>query len=156
MVKSKVLMVCLGNICRSPLAQGILEDKINKKDLSFIEVDSAGTSSNHVSEHPDRRSIEVAQQNHIDISKQKARQIQIDDLREFNHILVMDQSNYKNVLQLCTDQQQKEKVSLICSYLKTETPTEVPDPYFGQKDGFKHVFDLLNKALDEFIAKELL
>ena len=99
---TKILMVCLGNICRSPLAQGILEHKAKINNTKII-VDSAGTGSWHVGSSPDIRSIETAKNHNIDISKQKARQFSTNDFNEFDKILVMDTSNLTNILRLCSN-----------------------------------------------------
>lgn len=147
---TKILMVCLGNICRSPLAQGILESKL---DSNTFLVDSAGTASWHQGKAPDHRSIQVAKKHGIDISGQKSRPLVLEDFQEFDHILVMDNQNLKDVLALCPGQVDKQKVKLILSY--TSNPTAiVPDPYYGGTDGFDQVYDLLDQACQNF-AKEL-
>lgn len=140
----KILMVCLGNICRSPLAEGILSSKLNHE---FI-VDSAGTGDWHAGEKPDKRSIEVAKKHGIDISYQRARQIKKSDLEEFDLIFAMDESNYLNLLAMTTDEHQKEKIKMILG------DSNVPDPYYGGLSDFEHVFELLDKVTDD-IVKEL-
>ncbi len=141
----KILMVCLGNICRSPLAEGILRSKL---DSNFI-IDSAGTGGWHTGESPDQRSIETAKQNNIDISHQKARKFSIADFDLFDYIYVMDQSNYKDVINLAPNKVAKAKVALILGDSK-----EVPDPYYGGQEGFENVYFLLDQACEE-IAKNL-
>ena len=141
----KILMVCLGNICRSPLAEGILRSKL---DSNFI-IDSAGTGGWHAGESPDQRSIETAKQNNIDISHQKARKFSIADFDSFDYIYVMDQSNYKDVINLAPNKAAKAKVALILGDSK-----EVPDPYYGGQEGFENVYYLLDQACEE-IAKNL-
>jgi protein-tyrosine phosphatase len=141
----KILMVCLGNICRSPLAEGILRSKL---DSNFI-IDSAGTGGWHAGESPDQRSIETAKQNNIDISHQKARKFSIADFDSFDYIYVMDQSNYKDVINLAPNKAAKAKVALILGDSK-----EVPDPYYGGQEGFENVYFLLDQACEE-IAKNL-
>lgn len=141
----KILMVCLGNICRSPLAEGILRSKL---DSNFI-IDSAGTGGWHAGESPDQRSIETAKQNNIDISNQKARKFSIADFDLFDYIYVMDQSNYKDVINLAPNKVAKAKVALILGDSK-----EVPDPYYGGQEGFENVYYLLDQACEE-IAKNL-
>jgi protein-tyrosine phosphatase len=141
----KILMVCLGNICRSPLAEGILRSKL---DSNFI-IDSAGTGGWHAGESPDQRSIETAKQYNIDISNQRARKFSIADFDLFDYIYVMDQSNYKDVINLAPDEAAKAKVALILGDSK-----EVPDPYYGGQEGFENVYYLLNQACEE-IAKNL-
>ena len=122
MAQMKILMVCLGNICRSPLAQGILESKVDSTE--FI-VDSAGTAAYHVGNSPDKRSVAVAKKNGIDLSKQKARQFTVEDFSLFSKIYVMDLSNYENVIALSQNPEDKAKVNLILNDLM-----EVPDPYY--------------------------
>lgn len=142
-------MVCLGNICRSPLAEGILKSKIT---TSNTIIDSAGTGAWHSGEAPDIRSIKIAADNGINISNQKARQITLSDLDDFDLIYVMDKSNYKNVINLCQNDIQKKKVKLILNEI-TENNSEVPDPYYGEGDGFINVYNLLNSACEEIIKK---
>lgn len=149
---TKVLMVCLGNICRSPLAHGILESKLPKD--SFY-VDSAGTANYHVGHSPDKRSILVAKQNNIDISHQQARQFKTSDFKTFNYIYVMDQSNYNNVVALAKKNADIAKVKLILEEDSGITNKRVPDPYYGDISDFEHVFELLDKACTK-IATQLI
>lgn len=136
-------MVCLGNICRSPLAQGILESKI---DPERVWVDSAGTGAYHVGELPDPRSIEIARKHNIDITNQSARKFTRKDFVEFDHIFVMDKENLRNVLMLAKNETQKRKVSLILSQNTNSIEQEVPDPYYGGAQGFQYVYELLDEA----------
>ena len=147
---TKILMVCLGNICRSPLAEGILQAKLSKND--FI-VDSAGTGGWHAGEKPDKRSIAVAKQKGLDISQQKARQFSAKDFKEFDLIYAMDMSNYKNILSLAENEQDKTKVKLILNELFPSENVEVPDPYYGGADGFENVYNMLDKACDVIAEK---
>jgi protein-tyrosine phosphatase len=147
----KVLMVCLGNICRSPLAQGILEDLAKKKGLS-IKVDSAGTGSWHIGSLPDQRSIEVAKIHNIDISTQKARQFNNKDFKCYDKIYAMDTMNYSNLIKLCSNKIECEKVELILKNINPEERLSVPDPYYDN-DGFENVYKLLKSACDEIIKK---
>lgn len=147
----KILMVCLGNICRSPLAQGIMEAAIKEHGLDW-EVDSAGTSSWHVGELPDRRSIEVAKTNGIDIMDQRARQFQVADFQTFDHIMVMDSSNYQDVIQLSGSEAEKEKVELIMNFSSPGQNRAVPDPYWDD-NGFLNVFQMLSIACAAFIQE---
>ena len=148
----KVLMVCLGNICRSPLAQGILSEKV---DSDQVFVDSAGTAAYHVGEQPDERSIAIARVNGIDISNQSARKFTKEDFHNFDHIFVMDQSNLENVLNQADSQEEKNKVQLILS-LADGAPNEVPDPYYGGDEGFELVYNLLDDACDYMVKHTLI
>lgn len=142
---ARVLMVCLGNICRSPLAEGILRSKV---DTDLIDVDSAGTGGWHAGELPDPRSMAVARKNGLDISYQRARKFVVSDLDEFDHIFVMDNSNYRDVLELASSDQQRAKVRLILNEIFPGENVDVPDPYYGGSDGFDRVFEMLDEACD--------
>jgi len=132
-------MVCLGNICRSPLAEGILRDKAEKLNLNIL-VDSAGTSNYHVGEHPDHRTIKNARSHNIDLSKLKARQFSHNDFDNFDIIYVMDSSNFYDVISLARNENEKQKVQLILDFIYPNASISVPDPYFGGEDGFENVF----------------
>ena len=142
-------MVCLGNICRSPLAEGILKDKVAKQNLSW-EIDSAGTSQWHIGSPPDPRSVATAKQHGIDITHQRARQFKAADLVNFDLILAMDASNYNDILRLAKDHQHP-KVQLILNYLYPNENRVVPDPYYN--DGFEKVYQLLDAACTKIIEK---
>jgi len=144
----KILMVCLGNICRSPIAQGILEEKINFYNLNW-EVDSAGTSGWHNGERPDVRAIAACRKKNIDISRQISRKITQNDLDYYDHILVMDSSNYQDVMKLCQTDIQKSKVNLITNFKYPYKNIAVPDPYYNDK--FDEAFELLDDAVEGFI-----
>jgi len=146
---TKILMVCLGNICRSPLAEGILQSKLPR---NLFTVDSAGTATYHVGEAPDNRSIEVAINNNIDISKQRARQFTRDDFDRFDYIFAMDNSNYKNITKLARNTEDLSKVKLILNESHPQKNRDVPDPYYGGEEGFEKVYHLLDEACS-FIAK---
>jgi len=146
----KILMVCLGNICRSPLAEGILASKLPKD--KFI-VDSAGTGNYHIGRQPDNRSIDIAKQKGIDISCQKARQFNGQDYKEYDYIYVMDGSNYRNVMDLAPDEESKKKVSLILNELFPNENVDVPDPYFGLENGFATVYEMLDEVCDVIADK---
>lgn len=148
----KILMVCLGNICRSPLAEGILTEKAEKAGLDWI-VDSAGTAGYHVGERPHHLSQKVALHNGIDISAQCCRQFQQDDIQIFDKIYVMDQSNYTDIRRLCGKKWQAEKVDLILNELFPGENREVPDPWYGGEDGFHQVFEMLDQACEVIISK---
>ncbi|TAL61454.1 MAG: low molecular weight phosphotyrosine protein phosphatase [Bacteroidetes bacterium] len=145
-----VLFVCLGNICRSPLGEGILRDKVNRKGLD-LKIDSAGTESLHVGESPDRRSTKTAREKGIDISKQVARQIRISDFDEFDLILVADAQVYREVISMTRNETDKKKVDFMMNMLKPGSNTAVPDPYYGGQDGFEKVYDMLNRACDSLL-----
>tara|TARA_R110000868_G_scaffold152531_1_gene377256 strand:+ start:132 stop:581 length:450 start_codon:yes stop_codon:yes gene_type:complete len=141
-------MVCLGNICRSPLAEGILQSKLNSN--SFF-IDSAGTGGYHIGNPPDYRSIAVAKKYGIDISKQKCRQFTTEDFYLFDIIYVMDQNNYNNVIQLAEIESHKNKVKLLLSENHNENK-QVPDPYYDD-NGFEHVFKLIDDACNVIANK---
>ena len=145
----KILMVCLGNICRSPLAEGIMKNKIEEHGLDW-SVDSAGTGSWHVGERPDHRSVEVALKYGIDITNQRARQFRASDLQEFDIIFAMDSSNYRNILQKANSKEEEEKVRMIMNEVQPGYNQNVPDPYYDN-DGFEQVFQMLNKACERII-----
>jgi len=147
----KILMVCLGNICRSPLAEGILRSKINEAGLDWI-VDSAGTSSWHVGNPPHKGSIEIAKENGMDISGQRCRQFSVKDFDEFDLILAMDSENYQNILELTKDQSQDDKVKLMLNYAHPGSNMGVPDPYYT--GDFQEVYDLLDLACTNLIASK--
>lgn len=144
-------MVCLGNICRSPLAEGILKSKI---DSSKVFVDSAGTAGWHIGKLPDERSIEVAKIHHIDIADQRSRKFQISDFDNFDFIYVMDSSNYDDVINLAKNETDKQKVCLILDGIARNQGEEVPDPYYGGESGFEYVYQMLDEAC-EAIANKL-
>lgn len=146
-------MVCLGNICRSPLAHGILERKIAENALIGWKVDSAGTSGWHNGEAPDNRAIQVALKNGFDISGQISRKITVQDFNDYDLILTMDTSNYNDVLRLCTNDTQRNKVRLIMNYLHPDKNISVPDPYYN--DRFDEVVTMLDQAINELIASVL-
>ncbi|MFV8356357.1 low molecular weight protein-tyrosine-phosphatase [Flavobacterium sp. XS1P32] len=146
----KILMVCLGNICRSPLAEGILASKLPKNKF---KVDSAGTGSWHVGHGPDDRSVAVAKKNKINISNQKGRQFSKSDFDAFDYIYVMDNSNYNTVIELAENLEQKQKVKLILDELFPNEKVDVPDPYFGLPNGFQIVYNMLDEVCDAIATK---
>ncbi len=148
----KILMVCLGNICRSPMAEGILAKKIKQHNLNWI-VDSAGTAEYHVGEAPHHLSQKVSLLNGIDISQQKCRQFKTEDMIRFDHIYAMDQSNYATIRKMTDTHWNEKKVDLILNELFPFQNKEVPDPWYGGEEGFHEVFELLNKACDKIIEK---
>ena len=148
----KILMVCLGNICRSPLAEGILQSKLPKDKFT---VDSAGTGEWHIGKQPDARSIAIADKKGLDISGQRGRQFKSQDFNDFDYIYVMDGSNYNDVLNLAKNDQEKSKVKLLLNELFPNENVDVPDPYFGLQNGFESVYDMIDQACD-VIAEKLL
>ncbi|MCL4150061.1 UNVERIFIED_CONTAM: hypothetical protein GTU68_033095 [Idotea baltica] len=147
----KILMVCLGNICRSPLAEGIMQDMIKKNNLEYT-IESAGTSSFHVGEKPDPRSIAIAADNGIDISHQRSQLLTADHIVNYDLIFVMDKSNYRDAMELAKTEEQRNKIKLFLKYGESEV-TEVPDPYYTK--GFDYVFELINNA-SKVICKKLI
>lgn len=148
-MKTKVLMVCLGNICRSPLAEGILQSKVDPK---MVLVDSAGTAGYHINSQPDVRSIAVARKYGIDITHQRCRKFTVQDFNEFDRIYVMDHSNYDNVVAISHNELEKAKVRLLLS-AGDSNRKEVPDPYYGGEDGFEAVFQMIDSACDTIAAE---
>ena len=146
----KILMVCLGNICRSPLAEGILAAKLPK--IKFI-VDSAGTGSWHIGHSPDKRSIAVAQKNGLSITKQKGRQFNSNDFDDFDYIYVMDNSNYETVIAIAKNPEHQKKVQIILNELFPNENVDVPDPYFGLPNGFEIVYNMLDEVCEVIAAK---
>lgn len=151
MIHTRILMVCLGNICRSPLAEGILKSKVNN---DFIYVDSAGTSAFHSGELPDQRSIKVAKKHGIDITNQRSRQFITNDFAVFDTIYVMDKSNERNIIALAKNDIDRKKVKLILNEIPTSKDKDVPDPYYDKDDGFEKVYQMLDHACTE-IAKKI-
>lgn len=143
-------MVCLGNICRSPLAEGILRSKVDPKK---VMVDSAGTAAYHVGEAPDLRSIMTARKHGLNISKLLGRQFSLEDFDNFDKIYVMDHSNYNNVMALARSEEDKAKVDLILNELSSGSNQDVPDPYYGGDEGFEQVYRLLDTATDTIAQK---
>ena len=148
----KILMVCLGNICRSPLAEGILREKLMVNKLNVL-VDSAGTSGLHTGERPDSRMCETAKTFDLNIDDLTSRKFVVQDFDTFDIIYVMDSSNYSNILALARTTEDKSKVHLILNELYPNKNMAVPDPYYGGEQGFIDVYNLLNEATDKIIEK---
>ena len=144
----RILMVCLGNICRSPLAEGILAHKT--KSLN-IEVDSAGTAAYHVGELPDVRSIEIAKKYNIDLSKQIARQFSRADFDRFDVIYAMDVNNYTHLVSLASNDDERNSIKLILNEINPNLCESIPDPYYGGGNGFQNVYNMLNEACDKIV-----
>ncbi len=145
----KILMVCLGNICRSPLADALLRKKVQVSGLD-IAVDSAGTASYHIGNPPDQRTQENALTHDVDMSFLRARQFVKSDFQAFDIIYAMDKSNYSNIISLAESESDVEKVKLILDLIESDI-SEVPDPYYGGEEGFENVFNLLDEATDKII-----
>jgi len=143
-------MVCLGNICRSPLAEGILQSKVS----ADVKVDSAGTAAYHVGELPDSRSITVAKKYGIDLTNQRARKFTVNDFDTFDLIYAMDESNYQDILTLARNTEEKLKVKLILNEVDLNSNQSVPDPYYGGNNGFENVYQLLDEAC-QIIANKI-
>jgi protein-tyrosine phosphatase len=146
----RVLMVCLGNICRSPLAEGILKSKV---DPNKVFIDSAGTGNYHVGGLPDSRSIAIAQKYLLDITDQRCRQFRVSDFDEFDLIYVMDNSNRRDVLSLARDEKDRAKVKMILNEIFPNENVDVPDPYTGGDFGFENVYKMLEEACSILAAK---
>jgi protein-tyrosine phosphatase len=144
----KILMVCLGNICRSPLAEGILAHKTNHLNL---EVDSAGTAAYHVGKLPDSRSIEIANKYNIDLSKQRARQFSRADFDTFDIIYVMDTNNYAHLISLADNKEERNKIRMILNEINPNACESVPDPYYGGENGFQNIYNMLEKACNKIV-----
>ena len=144
----KILMVCLGNICRSPLAEGILAHKTKHLNL---EVDSAGTAGYHIGNLPDSRSIEIADKYNIDLSNQRARQFSRADFDAFDIIYAMDTNNYAHLISLASNKAERNKVKMILNEINPNACDSVPDPYYGGGNGFQNVYDMLEKACDKIV-----
>lgn len=146
----KILMVCLGNICRSPLAEGILEKKNENSDVT---VESAGTSAYHTGEPADTRTIEIAKKNNIDLSKHRARQFIKSDFNRFDIIYTMDIDNYNNIISLANNKEEKIKVRMILDELNPNNTLSVPDPYYQDNNGFQKVYDILEEVCTKIISQ---
>jgi len=144
-------MVCLGNICRSPLAEGLLKEKV---DANAVQVDSAGTAAYHIGEAPDIRTIMHARKHGLDISKLVGRKFSVKDFDNFDHIFVMDHSNLNNVKSLARNEADIEKVELILNQISPNGNQDVPDPYYGGDEGFEQVYRLLD-ASTQIIAEKI-
>lgn len=141
----RILMVCLGNICRSPMAEGILKHKALECGLK-ITVDSAGTGGWHAGEHPDSRAIQTAKKFGVDISNQIARKFSQRDFDDFDLIFVMDQSNLSDVRKMARNEKDARKIKLLLELDEPGSGREVPDPWYGDQDGFTEVFSMMDKA----------
>ncbi len=152
MSKTAILFVCLGNICRSPVAEGVFRQKIHDAGLvGEVTIDSAGTAAWHVGKSPDSRMIRAAATRGYDLTPLRARQAMARDFEEFDHIIAMDKENYAN-LEALRPAKAKAKLSLFLDYAEDVAEEEVPDPYFGGTDGFFQVIDMVEAASDGLIT----
>ena len=146
----KVLFVCLGNICRSAIAEGILIHKIKSHGLA-LSIDSAGTSNYHIGKAPDKRMQHKAIEHGLDIAYQRGRQFIVEDFDAFDYIFAMDESNKENILSLARTSEDTNKVDLFLEQYHPHENKNVPDPYYGGNQGFEVVYQLLDLACDNFI-----
>ena len=146
MSKTKILFVCLGNICRSPTAEGAFRHLVEEKGLEYlVEIDSAGTEAWHAGNPPDPRATSTALQRGIDLSSQRGRKVRAQDFDHYDHILAMDDENYDNLMRMSPSEHQY-KIKLFLSFASNLHERQVPDPYYGGDQGFEHVLDLVQAA----------
>lgn len=150
----KILFVCLGNICRSPLAEGILKKKFEEKGIDGI-IHSAGFEPYHEGQHPDPRSVSTAKKHRIDISNKVARLFSQEDFDHYDKILVMDSMNYADVIRLARDESDHKKVDYLLNQVNEGSNDEIPDPYYGGPSGFDKVYDMMEKACERIVSDML-
>lgn len=155
-MKKRILMVCLGNICRSPMAKAILKKKLRERNITWVEVDSAGTSNYHIGGQADYRTLESGKKHGIDLSSHRARQFTPDDLWVFDRIYAMDIENFSDIVRLASNTEQIKKVQLILNELQPGSNLSVPDPWFGGERDFEKVFFMLDQACEVIIDKLIL
>lgn len=149
----RVLFVCLGNICRSPTAEGVFRRLVAEQGLEGeIEIDSAGTHAYHVGAAPDARAQQAARRRGIDISSLRGRRATVEDIRRFDYVLAMDRENLEHLLEICPVGYER-KIQLFLEYAPHRTEREVPDPYFGGDSGFDRVLDMVEEASRGLLAK---
>lgn len=149
----KILMVCLGNICRSPMAEGVMRQKISKYNLE-AEVDSCGTADYHIGDSPDHRAVKTLKNYDIDIYQHLGRQFSVDDFDLFDLIFAMDSSNYSNLIAMARNETDREKIKLLMDEKYPGQQKVVPDPYYGGLENFEETYLLVNEAC-EYLAKRL-
>ncbi|MBI5462501.1 MAG: low molecular weight phosphotyrosine protein phosphatase [Gammaproteobacteria bacterium] len=149
----KVLFVCMGNICRSPTAQGVFETLVQREGLApRIEIDSAGTHAYHIGEPPDKRAQEAAKRRGVDLSTQRARKVRAEDFLEYDYVLAMDRSNYEDLRTICHPDYE-ERLRLFLEFAPQSGEQDVPDPYYGGAQGFERVLDLIEAASAGLLAE---
>jgi len=152
----KILFVCLGNICRSPVAEGIMLHLMEERKLHALwQVDSAGTVDYHVGEAPDHRTIKNAKKNGVDLSKLRARKFSLEDFDAFDKIYVMDESNYQNVMSMTKDKTHHKKIEYLLNVSHPGKNLPVPDPYYGSETDFEEVFKLVFNACEKLIEPHI-
>ncbi|MCF6190007.1 MAG: low molecular weight phosphotyrosine protein phosphatase [Cocleimonas sp.] len=151
--KIGVVFVCMGNICRSPTAEGVFRHVVNQRSMQdMIKIDSAGTHAYHIGEPPDSRSQAMAKSRGVDLSGQRAREVEAIDFERFDYVIAMDRSNYENLKDIASVEQQ-EKLHLFMGFTSAWDNAEVPDPYYGGGDGFKNVFDMVQSASEGLLER---
>jgi protein-tyrosine phosphatase len=149
----RVLFVCMGNICRSPTAQGVFAHLVESQGLtSLIQIDSAGTHAYHVGEPPDVRATQAAKKRNIELGSQRARRVTGDDFLDFDYVLAMDRNNYDDLISLCPTEHQS-KLYLFLEFATGLGEDEVPDPYYGGITGFERVLDMIELASQGLVAE---
>jgi protein-tyrosine phosphatase len=148
----KILFVCLGNICRSPLAEGILRNKFEEEGIEGT-IHSCGFEPFHEGQHPDPRSVTTARKNDIDISNKVARLFKVEDFEIYDYIYVMDSMNYTDVMRVARDDADRDKVDFLLNLVDEGSNNEVPDPYYGGADGFDKVYTMMDIACDKIIDR---
>ncbi|WP_020394529.1 low molecular weight protein-tyrosine-phosphatase [Thiolinea disciformis] len=153
MAAVSVLFVCMGNICRSPTAQGVFEALVRQRGwLEQIQIDSAGTHAYHIGSSPDERSQAAALERGVDLSQQRARQVRSADFEQFNYILAMDRQNFQALQALAANSEQRQRVYLMMDFAQRWQEREVPDPYYGGAQGFQRVLDMVEDASEGLLA----
>lgn len=152
MEKIKVLFVCMGNICRSPTAEGVFTQLVQKQNLAhYFIIDSAGTHAYHVGNSPDLRSQKAAKERGVELEHLRARKVNMDDFENFDYVLAMDDDNYSILMNACPEQH-KDKIRYFLEYAPHLSTRQVPDPYYGGEYGFERVLDMVEEASAGLLA----